>query len=92
MSPSYSPADWIREHLNPTATNGSCVFVLFDTTGELLSGKLCLLTHLSASTPAEGCELSALVAWLSKAQFQSHVYYLRAWIYEQCLLLSAVKL
>lgn len=74
------------------ATNWSCVFVLFDTSGELLSGKLCLLIHLSASTPAEGYESSALIAWLSKAQSQSHVYSVRAWIYEQYLFLSTMKL
>lgn len=38
------------------ATNWSCVFVLFDTSGELLSSKQRLLIHLCASTPAEGSE------------------------------------
>lgn len=59
-------------------TNWSCVFVLFDTSGELLSGKVCLLIHLSASTPAEDCESSALFARLSDAQSWAHVYSVRA--------------
>lgn len=63
------------------------MFVLFDTCGPC---KLCPSIHLSASTPAEGCELSAFIAWLNKAQ--SKVSSECTWIYEQYLFLSALKL
>lgn len=49
-----------------------CVCLLFDTSGELLSCKQCLLIHLCASTPAEGCDFSTLVAQLREAQSRAH--------------------
>lgn len=94
MSPSYSPADWIWEHLNAASlAQIGPVCLLFDASGGLLSRKQCLLIHLCAPTPAQGCEFSAVPARLSEeAQSGAQGYSLRAWIYEQYLFLSAKKL